>query len=1266
MTAALSEDRRSVLEELTQTARRKVEDDFEATLAGKFGIHRSGRLAPATDLSLSATERAIHANLVEVVQFLRAEGATDAASVDRLIREAAFTLVNRLVAVRIAESQTVAVLPETMAEGLSSSGFAEFEQLAPLVAATQWGRFGFFIRLCADELSGDVPALFDPRNPLLELELSEPVLAEVVEAIAAVGNEVWGAPDALGWAYQFFNTDIERKAMHDASAAPRTSRELAVRNQFFTPSYVVEFLVHNGLGAYLAAGIDGLAEQLTYLVPGNEPGAGVGASGEHPAIDLDAVSVLDPACGSGHFLLGAYDVLEKAHKLNGLEPADAAPRIVASLWGIDIDPRAAQIASAAVIFRARRAGHSGPLPTPNVICVRALPTGAAIDAIVADLAPPVQRAVRGLAKELVNAPLLGSLLKIEERIEDEALDRFGTGKIAGTLAEEPEVEMALVHRQVLAAVDAMAAATTATAAERLFAAEAHDAVRFVAAMTRRYTAVVMNPPFGSPVPESKPYLKANYSWIPTGCELAGAFVGRGLELAEPVVGSCAAITTRAALFLKGHQRWRSEVLHASDLRVLGDLGNGVMEQATVESAAYVVGRRPPGGDATFIRLTRDLNRAQALLAVADRLRRGDSDERVFRRGAAFFQAIPTAPLAYWAAPSLTAAFSELKALGQVDDVVNGLSTGDNFRFVRLFWEVEPDRIGYCAADVAVGNRWVPLAKGGAYSPYWADLHLVVDWSGNGDLLKNHPSSRVQNVGFYFDPGLTWTMRTNSAFSPRLLPRGCIPGAKGNLVRTEAAFSRLTLLTSRFARESINLRMSAGDETTSGGAAREYTTGVVGTVPVAELPGSALAAAERLAARCRAHDTANEVTSSFISPACPLARPDHLAQLADGQLVDDLVSEAVGLDENGVAYLNNEGGLHPLRFAETTRQDDRIADLFTLPMKELIRVLKIERGAKRQITTMTYLADRRLEVISHGLEISPASIMRVVKERGLVAPGEADDAAFRLVSYLVGVAFGRWDVRIGADPSRAQLPDDLLTPPARYSPGSLVDASNWPPQTPPGYPLEFPASGLLIDEPGQQWDFTTQVQAAARALSGSEDDLDAALAQLANPSSLAEFLRRHFFKQHLTMYSMSRRQAPIYWPLQVPSQQWGVWLYMPRLSRNSLFAVGQEAQRRSQLADRQIEHLQKETATGRGGRPAATVANDLDREQNLALELKAFRAEANRIANLGWEPNMDDGAVLNAAPLADLLPAWPQAASYRKALREKKYQWATVAQYAAQL
>ena len=230
---------------------------------------------------------------------------------------------------------------------------------------------------------------------------------------------------------------------------------------------------------------------------------------------------------------------------------------------------------------------------------------------------------------------------------------------------------------------------------------------------------------------------------------------------------------------------------------------------------------------------------------------------------------------------------------------------------------------------------------------------------------------------------------------------------------------------------------------------------------------------------------------------------------------------------------------------------------------------------------------------------------------------------------------------------------------------LVD-ENGLPGRPAGYPLELPADGVALNQPGHRWDLSSLVETAWAKTHEGAEDLDRSLSALVKRADLASYLNSRFFADHLAQYSVSRRKAPIYWQLQLPSKTWGLWLYAPKLSREMLFAIVRETEQRQRLAEQQIGHLQREADSGSGGRKASEVAKELEAEQKLAVELASFRAEAERIANLGWEPDLDDGMVLNAAPLADLFPAWKDATAYRKELRAGKYEWATVARYADQL
>ena len=315
----------------------------------------------------------------------------------------------------------------------------------------------------------------------------------------------------------------------------------------------------------------------------------------------------------------------------------------------------------------------------------------------------------------------------------------------------------------------------------------------------------MNPPFGEPVAATKKYLKAAYPWLPKFEDLLAAFVGRGLELVLPEIGTCGAITSRAGLFLTTYEKWRVDVLLRHRLVALADLGNGVMEQALVESAAYVLRRSSPTGSGVFIRLLRDTDLGPALKEAIRHRRGGELEERIFSVEMEELALIPGSPLAYWMSDSVRSLFGSLPALeGSGADVRQGLATSDDFRFVRAFWEVEAGRIGYSHEDSRRGMRWAPFAKGGSYSPYWADVHLLVEWENRGERIKALVDEKypylngnvgfvVKNEGHYFTGGLTWPPRTNSGLGMRLLPEGVAIGHKGCGVFPLVKGSELSLL-----------------------------------------------------------------------------------------------------------------------------------------------------------------------------------------------------------------------------------------------------------------------------------------------------------------------------------------------------------------------------------------------------------------------------------------------------------------------------------------
>ena len=1287
MSSALDHPARNALDRFIQKARRLLEDDLAREAEGRYGIHaNNGEIEHEQDLHLDPTGLVARRDIVDVLDFLRREEGSNAAAAARLIREAAFTHLNRILAIRIAEA--VGLLPQSLSEGSSSAGFKELLEVAPLLVHEKSGGYWLYLRLCGDELAVDLPQLFDPRNPLLGLEPSAAAFDELVGLIRAPElHGVWDAPDALGWAYQFFNSGDERRAMRDESASPRTSRELAVRNQFFTPRYVVDFLVHNSLGRRLMEGnpVSALLKQLPMLI---DPPAEATAS-----ISLVDVRVLDPAVGSGHFLLGAYDLLEEAWALEGVSPRDAAPRIMQSLWGIDIDSRCAQVAAAAIVFRARRHGKGLDLPRPNIITARPLPEpsggwGEMLGTLPADR----RQLITSIRDALSQVSVLGSLLKVEQLManeirtwvpeaDDDPSTLFGSSGMSQDAFGEAEAE-------VLELLQEIADRSTSGAGDRLFVAEAQDAIRFVEAMRQRYDAVLMNPPFGEPVADTKQYLRAAYPWIPTrDYNLLAAFVGRGLELCKPT-GRMGAITSRAGLFQVTFERWREEVFLSHRVLAVADLGYGVMEQAMVEAAAYVIGAESsmPSDTATFIRLLRDRDRESALSTAITSSLGGVEDKRIYRVAQREFDAVPSKPMAYWMTDSIRRLWDNLPAIeGHGADARQGLATGDDFRFVRAIWEVDPRHIGTSLEDTAT-KRWSPFAKGGEYSPYWADINLVIDWENEGKRVRGYAGSRPQNLDYFFREGLTWPDRATT-LAPRILPRGCIFSHVGmGLFPYEDPIVCLTWLNSRLGRVLTDFMVS-GREESRGVGSPHYYVGVVQRVPwPTDLDSSVLNKLRDLGGRLvelrRAPDAIDETTRSFIAPAIVQLRQNSLnAAAIDGfaasapqvveavntaHQIDVLLIDALGIADDSAEFLDEESPASAAAFPAVELDAGQrldLARLVSLSMSDLVKEAVERCGGSRSVVAKSYVTDRRIELIAQVLGCHPSAILSALVDSKHVPQGEPTRSAVGLFSYLVGCAFGRWDVSALGERQEPKDPFDSLPP---CAPGALVTADGFPAiVVADDYPLKFPASGLLLDEAGHEWDLLNCVDVVADWLFDDGDAVTVELVAIFGRASLREYLRRDYFKNHLAQYTESRRKAPIYWPLSVPSGKWTVWVYAPKLSREMLYAVASEALRRENLASAEVSRLEQEQASG-GGRDARTLNRALDAERTLGEELRRFREEADRIANLGWEPDLDDGIVLCAAPLADLFPQWREPAQYRNQLRAGQFEWATVSRWAETL
>lgn len=674
--------------------RRLLETEIGELLEGQFGIHRDGRVEDVAALGVLSPDDLAHRDrLLSHLRHIEVGDFSTTAAVAQLVREAAFTHLNRLCAYKMLEVRKL--IREAVSRGPNSNGFKFYLADHPADDRLSSGgerdlAYRHFLEWLAGTLALEMGVLFSPHDPANGVFPRERAL----EGVLALLNdpdlaEVWQSDETIGWVYQYFTPKEARDEARKESAAPRNSYELAFRNQFYTPRYVVEFLVDNTLGRMwydMRHGDTALKERCRYLVyrPGEvflDPGEKAPADGcshtsfnsatvngaagptddtvggtksrpiyiaHRPKKDPRHLAILDPAMGSGHFLLYCFDVLEKIYTeayddpelgpaLRSDYPAVAdlrcdLPRLVLinNLHGIDIDRRATQIAALALWLRAQRSCAEASikredrprLTRSNLVCSEPMPGERDLLAeFTAALEPPlIGQLVSAVFEKMTLAGEAGSLLKIEDALREDiwrarrqardeverARDRRGNAMLfsqaeidrasgrphQGSLFDLSNLDLSDegfwsdVESRVLAALAGYAdRVTDGQGYQRaLFADDAARGFAFVDLCRRRFDVVLMNPPFGAASLLAKSYVERTYPR--TKNDIYAAFVERGLCLLNHG-GMLGAITSRTGFFLAYFQKWREELLlKEARPTVVADLGQGVLDTAMVETVAY--------------------------------------------------------------------------------------------------------------------------------------------------------------------------------------------------------------------------------------------------------------------------------------------------------------------------------------------------------------------------------------------------------------------------------------------------------------------------------------------------------------------------------------------------------------------------------------------------------------------------------------------------------------------------------------------------------
>jgi hypothetical protein len=589
----------------------------------------------------------------------------------------------------------------------------------------------------------------------------------------------------------------------------------------------------------------------------------------------------------------------------------------------------------------------------------------------------------------------------------------------------------------------------------------------------------------------------------------------------------------------------------------------------------------------FFRLTGAQDKALVLKALCAS---AEADDRtVFDRSVEDLLRIPGSPLAYWAPSDLVRTFGRLPSFEKTGRFAGqGVATADNFRFLRLHWET----------PIGDHESWFGLAKGGTATGFYADVYLCIRWAGEGAEFKawaetlydnSHWSRITMNYSKYGLAGLTWSRRATD-FAVRVLPPHCVFGDKGPAIFTvsqspDSLLVTCALLNSVAFQRLLELQLARVD------LAKSYETGAVSRTPMPETSSEEEARLAKLAriawSRMRLRDTTNEASHAFVLP--------------------------LGLNE-GITGL----------------------DLVGL-QEELVRI----RREIDELVCSLYGLDDAILVPDKASDASDI----VVAESDESGEDEAneDDAVGEsfdaLVSWLVGVAFARFDPRLATGDREIPPEPEPFDPLPSRSPG-MHPTDEEPANRP----------DILVDDEGHAEDIAARLRAIAERV------------RVDVPENVRDWLAKEFFPLHIKMYSKSRRKAPIYWQLATPSASYSVWLYIHAFSKDTLFRVQNDyAAPKLAHEERRLESLARELRV----RATAVQRKELAAQEAVVDELRAFLEEVKRVAPL-WNPNLDDGVVINFAPLWRLVPhhkPWQkELKSTWDELCKGEYDWAHLAMH----
>ena len=646
-----------------------------------------------------------------------------------------------------------------------------------------------------EELSAIMPFIFKKKGTYSDILFPTGLLLEnslLVRIREEIGKE---APiELIGWLYQFYNS--EKKDEIFAKKEKISKENVPAVTQLFTPDWIVKYMVENSLGklALESTGInENLKDNWKYYIESE-------LDKNSEKIKIEDVKILDPAMGSGHILVYAFDLLFEMYENLGWSTKDSVLSILKNnLYGLEIDERAGQLASFALMMKARE-------KFSRLFSVLKREEAFKLNTLIIEESNNLSEKIKNKLKDnnlnnlskiiedFEDAKEYGSILKLET-IDRETLEKeFNLLKESldneqGTLIFN-EDELDINIEEDLELIESLI-------------------VQHIA-LTNKYEAVITNPPYMGGKgfsPRLKTYVEKNYK--DTKSDLFAVFIERCNEFTKK---NCytSMITMQSWMFLSSFENLRKNIIEKTEIKSLLQLGYGVIGIAFGTTAFSLKKSLPNENKGNYFRMFDKIaqNIQTVDCATLFRIAKNNDSFRYkfdeyssenkiseniesnnkgnlikFQAKQKDFEKIPGSPIAYWVSDKVREIFEKNQKLGEVGKSIQGMSSADNNRFLRLWNEVNYSKIGYNIANseeaLESKKKWFPYNKGGEFRKWYGNQEYLVNWENDGYEIKNFKKAVLRNPNYYFKESISWSLITSTTSSFRYYPNGFIFDAAGS-------------------------------------------------------------------------------------------------------------------------------------------------------------------------------------------------------------------------------------------------------------------------------------------------------------------------------------------------------------------------------------------------------------------------------------------------------------------------------------------------------